>query len=112
MGDAWIRPRFGWEMGYFSRGTEYSVYIFNYCVLISDYYVSTVLEKGLQEALVATSALYDNSIETLSTLSVNDILKIFNGATVVELMLEPGLTVLKMAMNAKCFLTESNILNL
>jgi tyrosyl-tRNA synthetase len=69
------------------------------------------LEAGLQEALVATSALYDNSIETLSTLSVNDILKIFNGATVVELMLEPGLTVLKMAMKAKCFLTESNILN-
>lgn len=72
----------------------------------------TFLEEGLQEALVATSALYDNSIETLSTLSVNDILKIFNGATVVELMLEPGLTVLKMAMNAKCFLTDSNILNL
>ncbi|XP_022180291.1 tyrosine--tRNA ligase, mitochondrial [Myzus persicae] len=63
-------------------------------------------EEGLQEALVATSALYDNNIETLSTLSVNDILKIFNGATVVELMLEPGITVLKMAMNAKCFLTD------
>lgn len=74
--------------------------------------MSTFLEEGLQEALVTTSALYDNSIETLSTLSVNDILKIFNGATVVELMLEPGITVLKMAMNAKCFLTESNILNL
>jgi len=39
--------------------------------------MSTFLEEGLQEALVATSALYDNSIETLSTLSVNDILKIF-----------------------------------
>jgi len=61
--------------------------------------------------LVATSALYDKSIETLSTLSVSDVLKIFNGATVVELMLEPGITVLNMAMKAKCFLTESNILN-
>lgn len=90
-------------------GIDYSVYIFNYCILII---MPTFLEEGLQEALVATSALYDNSIETLSTLSVNDILKIFNGATVVELMLEPGLTVLKMAMNAKCFLTDSNILNL
>lgn len=69
------------------------------------------LEVGLQEALVATSALYDNSIETLSTLSVNDIIKIFNGATVVELMLEPGITVLNMAMKAKCFLTDSNILH-
>lgn len=66
-------------------------------------------ETGLQEAIVATSALYDNSIDTLSTLSINDICKIFNGATVVELMLEPGITVLQMAMKAKCFLTESNI---
>jgi len=63
-------------------------------------------ENGLQEALLATSALYDNNIETLSTLSVNDVYKIFNGATVVELMLEPGITVLQMAMKAKCFLTE------
>lgn len=68
------------------------------------------LETGLQEALVATSALYDNKIETLSTLSANDVIKIFNGATVVELMLEPGISVLQMAMRAKCFLTESNIL--
>jgi tyrosyl-tRNA synthetase len=52
--------------------------------------------------------LYDNSIETLSTLKINDIFKIFNGATTVELMLEPGITVLQMAMKAKCFLTESN----
>lgn len=39
-------------------------------------------------------------------------MKIFNGATVVELILEPGITVLQMAMKAKCFLTDSNILNL
>lgn len=67
------------------------------------------IETGLQEALVATSALYDNSIETLSTLGINDIFKIFSGSTAVELMLEPGITVLQMAMKAKCFLTESNI---
>lgn len=67
------------------------------------------IENGLQEALLATSALYDNNIKTLSMLSVNDVYKIFNGATVVELMLEPGITVLQMAMKARCFLTESNI---
>lgn len=66
------------------------------------------IETGLQEAIVATSALYGNSIETLSMLNINDIFKIFNGATTVELMLEPGITVLQMAMKAKCFLTESN----
>lgn len=66
------------------------------------------IETGLQEALVATTALYDNNVETLSKLSVNDVFKIFNGATVVELMLEPGVTVLQMAMKAKCFLTDSN----
>lgn len=66
-------------------------------------------ETGLQEALVASSALYDNNIETLNTLNINDISKIFKGATVVELMLEPGITVQQMAMKAKCFLTDSNI---
>ncbi|VVC38011.1 Aminoacyl-tRNA synthetase, class Ic,Rossmann-like alpha/beta/alpha sandwich fold,RNA-binding S4 [Cinara cedri] len=71
-------------------------------------YVTTLVhgETGLQEALVATSALYDNNVETLSTLNTNDIYKIFNGATVVELMLEPGITVLQMVMKAKCFLTD------
>lgn len=67
------------------------------------------VESGLQEALTATSALYDNNIETLCKLSFNDVFKIFSGATVVELILEPGLTVLQMAMKAKCFLDESNI---
>lgn len=66
------------------------------------------VETGLQEALLATSSLYDNNIETLSKLNINDILKIFKGATIVELMLEPGITVLQMAMKAKCFLTDSN----
>lgn len=76
---------------------------------IIDVLISVWIESGLQEALVATSALYDNNINTLSTLSVNDVIKIFDGATVVELMLEPGTTVLQMAMKAKCFLTDSNI---
>lgn len=67
------------------------------------------IEIGLQEALIATSALYDNNIETLGSLSINDVSKIFNGATVVELILEPGITVQQMAMKAKCFLTDSNI---
>lgn len=69
------------------------------------------IETGLQEALLATSALYDNKIETLSKLSANDVINIFKGATVVELMLEPGITVQQMAMKAKCFLTDSNIIN-
>lgn len=53
--------------------------------------------------------MYENNIETLSILKVNDVLNIFKGATIVELILEPGITVLQMAMNAKCFLSNSNI---
>lgn len=71
-----------------------------------------MIETGLQEALLATSALYDNKIETLCKLSANDVLNIFKGATIVELMLEPGITVLQMAMKAKCFLTERNIFHI
>lgn len=73
------------------------------------YWLICCIETGLNEALVATSALYNHDIETLSILSINDVFKIFKGATVLELMLEPGITVLQMAMKAKCFLTDSKI---
>lgn len=69
------------------------------------------IESGLEEALVATSALYSKNKDTLSSLSVDDVIRIFNGATVVDLMMEPGMTVLQMTMKAKCFLTDSNVLH-
>ncbi|XP_050424168.1 tyrosine--tRNA ligase, mitochondrial [Adelges cooleyi] len=65
-------------------------------------------EAGLEEALMATSVLYDNNVENLGKIKPDDISKIFSGAVVVELYLEPGITVLQLAMKAKCFLTEKD----
>ncbi|XP_050520707.1 tyrosine--tRNA ligase, mitochondrial isoform X2 [Daktulosphaira vitifoliae] len=64
--------------------------------------------SGLQEALMATSILYDKNVENLGKINCNDVSKIFSGAEVVELYFEPSLTVLEMAMKAKCFLTDSD----
>lgn len=65
-------------------------------------------EAGLVAAQKATDAMYDTSIEKLSQLSVCDISGIFKGATVVNLLLKPGITILEFALSAACFRNESD----
>ncbi|XP_022243320.1 tyrosine--tRNA ligase, mitochondrial-like isoform X1 [Limulus polyphemus] len=60
-------------------------------------------EHGLQSALRATEALFHSTPETLVKLNEEELRQIFQQATVVELLLDPGTTVLDMAMRAKCF---------
>jgi hypothetical protein len=61
----------------------------------------------LETALKATSALYDQSAESLMDLTAEDISKIFEGAKVCDLLLQPGTTILDLAMQAGCFASES-----
>jgi len=61
----------------------------------------------LETALKATSALYDQTAESLMELTVEDISRIFEGAKVCDLLLQPGTNVLDLAMQAGCFTSES-----
>lgn len=63
-------------------------------------------EKGLRAAQKATRALYDRSIEALSEMNPSEIKSLFEGATVVEILPEPGQSVLDLAMKAGCFLMK------
>lgn len=65
-------------------------------------------EEGLAAAKRASGILYDRSIESLSRTSANELTQLLEGATVVELFSEPGITVYDLAMKAKCFGKESD----
>lgn len=55
-----------------------------------------------------TAVLYSNSIDALAALKPDEITESFKGATFVEILLQPGITVLDMVLKAQCFANESN----
>lgn len=58
-------------------------------------------------ALKVTSALYDQTAESLMQLRAGDIGSAFEGAKVCDLLLQPGTTTLDVALQAGCFTNES-----
>lgn len=67
--------------------------IFNY--LIS--------EEGLESALKCTEAFFGGDRASLSKLSAQEIETLFQSASKTSLVMEPGMTVLELAMKAQCF---------
>ncbi|XP_033200980.2 tyrosine--tRNA ligase, mitochondrial [Bombus vancouverensis nearcticus] len=63
-------------------------------------------EEGLLAAKRASAVLYDNSIDSLAKMQADDLVQILDGATVVELLSEPGISVYDLAMKANCFKTD------
>lgn len=54
-----------------------------------------------------TEAIYSKDVKSLVSLSQKDMQLVFEGATIVKLLLSPGITVLELGLKAKCFPTES-----
>ncbi|XP_024887256.1 tyrosine--tRNA ligase, mitochondrial isoform X1 [Temnothorax curvispinosus] len=63
-------------------------------------------EDGLLAAKRASAALYDKSIESFVRLNASELTDVFEGATIVEILSEPGITVYELAKKAKCFKTD------
>lgn len=63
-------------------------------------------EEGLEAALKATSALYDQTAESLVQLTAEDISNVFQGAKICDLLLQPGTTTLDLSLQAGCFTSE------
>lgn len=59
--------------------------------------------SGLKTAKLTTKALYEGTVAGLESLKAEQIAEIFQGATVVELLPEPGQSVLDLGMKAQCF---------
>ncbi|KAF7987269.1 hypothetical protein HCN44_003031 [Aphidius gifuensis] len=60
-------------------------------------------EEGLAAAEKATAILYDNSLESLSKISADELVTVFEGASIYDLPIEPGMTAYDLAMRIKCF---------
>lgn len=54
----------------------------------------------------ASAVLYDNSLDSLSKMSADELINVFEGAKVSELVPEPGITTYGLAMKIKCFKTD------
>ncbi|XP_011151333.2 tyrosine--tRNA ligase, mitochondrial [Harpegnathos saltator] len=60
-------------------------------------------EEGLFAAKRASAVLYDQSIEILVKMNASELADVFEAATIVDVLSEPGLTVYNLAIKAKCF---------
>ncbi|XP_039452437.1 tyrosine--tRNA ligase, mitochondrial [Culex pipiens pallens] len=65
-------------------------------------------EEGLRKAENISDALFSGNVQALGELEVRDIKQTFGGAPLVEILPEPGLSVLDVAMKAKCFRNEQD----
>lgn len=63
-------------------------------------------EEGLAKALMISDALYSGNIQALGELPPQEIRQVFKGASFAELFMDPGTTMFKAAMQAKCFATD------
>ncbi|XP_053642765.1 tyrosine--tRNA ligase, mitochondrial isoform X2 [Cherax quadricarinatus] len=63
-------------------------------------------EEGLESAHRTTEALFGNQPEALAKMSTNEIEVVFKSAPSTSLLLEPGTSVLTMALKAGCFADE------
>lgn len=70
------------------------------------YFPKFFTESGLKKAESVSAALYKGSVDALASLSAADIKQSFAGATVCDILYEPGMTMVDLAMKAKCFPTE------
>lgn len=66
-------------------------------------------EDGLKSAEKAAKALYEGGVTVLGQMQISEILNLFEGASVVEILSEPGFNMLKLAIKARCFPTESEL---
>lgn len=56
----------------------------------------------------ASAALYDKSIEFLTRMNIAELTDLFEDATIVDILSEPGLTVYNLARKAKCFKSDND----
>lgn len=55
----------------------------------------------------ATEAIYSKDVKSLVSLTSVELEQMFEGAPKMNVLLSPGMTVLELGMQAKCFPTES-----
>lgn len=65
-----------------------------------------ISEEGLDKARTVTAALYDGDFTALASLTEDEMFSLFTGATHCEILIQPGMSALDLALKAKCFKHE------
>ncbi|XP_068145088.1 tyrosine--tRNA ligase, mitochondrial isoform X1 [Drosophila tropicalis] len=65
-------------------------------------------ENGLKQAERVTNALYKGNVEALAELNYAEIKQTLQGAILVDMLKESGMSILQLAMKSKCFPTEND----
>lgn len=73
----------------------------------SNLWVSIITESGLESAKRTTEVLYGGQPEALAEMTKDELEAIFKLASSAKLLLEPGTSILDMALRAGCFSDES-----
>jgi len=63
--------------------------------------------EGLEKAQTASEALYKGNIEAVGQMNVTDVVQLFEGATIVDILPQAGQSILELAMRVGCFKCES-----
>lgn len=81
----------------------------NICQNIIKYFAIFYTEAGLESAKRTTNILYGSQPEILADMTKDEIEAVFKSASSIKLLLEPGTSILDMALKAGCFLEESKL---
>ncbi|KAL0109397.1 hypothetical protein PUN28_014459 [Cardiocondyla obscurior] len=65
-------------------------------------------EDGLLSARRASAALFDKSIESFVKLNASELVDVFEGATIVDVLGHPGITVYELAKKVNCFKSDND----
>ncbi|XP_050298302.1 tyrosine--tRNA ligase, mitochondrial [Anthonomus grandis grandis] len=68
--------------------------------------------EGLKKAQKASEVLYKGNMKALGYMDISDIVNLFEGATVVEILPEAGQSVLDVSLKAGCFATEADAIRI
>lgn len=72
-----------------------------------------IAENGVQVAEKVTNALYSKEgADSLKVLNADELKQAFDGAPIVDLLPEAGLSILEMALRAKCFKSQRKLYTL
>ena len=69
-------------------------------------------QSGLDLAMKTTNILYNQDLNTLAKLSLEEARDVFSGAHFIQRIFSPGLTVLEMANKIGCFRTEKDAIRI
>ena len=79
------------------------MHVLGFGIMCMQLYFLFISGDGLLWARRCTDVLYNNSVEPLLEMTENEVVKMFQNSSLIEVYFEPGTTIMDACMKAKCF---------